>query len=376
MSKKALLIGINYRNTPNELAGCINDMIQWHSLLLDVYGFDENDIVFLRDDKSAFLPTKKRIIDEFDKLMKLNSDYIFVGYSGHGTSIADNNTDEADGNDECIVPCDFYSNGIIRDDELNALLKDNTSTGLMVFDCCRSGTVLDLPYNNLSKTQTAISIPLKNKIISISGCQDTETSAEVTNLDNMLPQGALSISLIRALRTLKYFPKINDLFKSACNIISYGGLTQKPNISSSYVIDDKTDFPFKSNTVDITNENNKLKDQNTQLIQQINDLNNTVKKLNDQINTQNSTAQNDSSNQLKTQITQLTTQSSKLTTQNNQLNSKINDLNTQINQLKVQNGQLVIQNRDLSSKLNQLQAKSSKLISENRMLNSKITSDK
>ena len=79
-SKKAILIGCNYKGTSFELKGCINDTIQWFNILQDVYGFNESDIVFLRDDKSDFKPTYQRIISELTNLVNQNADFIFLVY--------------------------------------------------------------------------------------------------------------------------------------------------------------------------------------------------------------------------------------------------------------------------------------------------------
>ncbi|KAJ3306788.1 Ca(2+)-dependent cysteine protease, partial [Gonapodya sp. JEL0774] len=45
-------------------------------------------------------------------------DSLFFHYSGHGGSTQDQNGDEADGNDETIVPVDYESAGQITDDEI------------------------------------------------------------------------------------------------------------------------------------------------------------------------------------------------------------------------------------------------------------------
>ena len=81
-TKKALLIGCNYINSSVQLQGCINDAIQWWGLLQDVYGFNESDIVFLRDDKSDYKPTRQRIISELTSLINQNPTYFCVIYSG------------------------------------------------------------------------------------------------------------------------------------------------------------------------------------------------------------------------------------------------------------------------------------------------------
>ena len=43
--KKALLIGINYTGTANELNGCINDVMNMKTALIDKYEFKNEFII-------------------------------------------------------------------------------------------------------------------------------------------------------------------------------------------------------------------------------------------------------------------------------------------------------------------------------------------
>ena len=49
MSKLALLIGINYIGTPQQLSGCINDITETKKILKEVYKYEEKNIVSLTD---------------------------------------------------------------------------------------------------------------------------------------------------------------------------------------------------------------------------------------------------------------------------------------------------------------------------------------
>ena len=48
--KYALLIGLNYSSTSNKLYGCINDCLLIQSMLVNNYGYEPSNIVFMRDD--------------------------------------------------------------------------------------------------------------------------------------------------------------------------------------------------------------------------------------------------------------------------------------------------------------------------------------
>jgi hypothetical protein len=170
---RALLIGINYTNTPNQLQGCIYDVIEIKSLLIDAYGFDPNTIVTLRDDDPANMPTKARILQELQALVT-NGSNLFLHYSGHGTQVTNTTGTEADGLDECIVPSDYASAGFIKDDQINAIMKGLKGTGIALFDCCRSGTMMDLPFTGVDPNNLSVN----QGFYCFSGCKDNQDSYE------------------------------------------------------------------------------------------------------------------------------------------------------------------------------------------------------
>ena len=67
MAKKALLIGINRYKIPGaDLRGCVNDVKNVRSVLIQYYGFPSRDIKVVTD----FLATKKTMQSEIGKLLK------------------------------------------------------------------------------------------------------------------------------------------------------------------------------------------------------------------------------------------------------------------------------------------------------------------
>jgi flagellar capping protein FliD len=364
MTKKALLIGANYSGA-NQLYGCINDIIQMKGLLIDVYGFQPSEIVTLRDDDSSNMPTKTRILKE---LGNLSADFVFIQYSGHGTSIADTTKDEKDGKDECIVPSDCKTSGIISDDELKKALVGLKGTGIAVFDCCHSGTILDLPFETINAANTATT---SGGIYCFSGCLDSQLASETFADVPGLPQGAMTDAFISALRTLKYYPTIGALYTELKNVLQSNGFSQIPYITSSVEVTPTTAFPYPDQVklpitvpnVALTAQINTLTAQKTQLTVQINTLTAQKTQLTVQINTLTVqlTAQNvaltSQINTLTAQKTQLTVQintlTAQLTAQKTQLTAQINTLTAQINtltaQLKTQNVGLTRQNVTLTS---------------------------
>ena len=51
---RALLVGCNYPGSTAELKGCINDVHTMKSLLVNIYGFKEQDITVMIDTDSTY----------------------------------------------------------------------------------------------------------------------------------------------------------------------------------------------------------------------------------------------------------------------------------------------------------------------------------
>jgi len=151
--KKALCIGINYRGQEAELKGCINDALNVKRFLCTTYGYKEEDIVMLTDDarNPRQIPTNRNIIEAMQWLVRdaKPNDSLFFHYSGHGGQTKDLDGDEEDGYDEVIYPVDFKSAGHIVDDLMHEIMVKPLPAGCRltaIFDCCHSGSALDLPY--------------------------------------------------------------------------------------------------------------------------------------------------------------------------------------------------------------------------------------
>ena len=119
-NKKALLVGINYLNTPYALSGCIDDTTRMKNLLSS-HGF--NDFKILTD-LTTTKPTKSNILNELKNLIvnAKSGDVLFFYYSGHGSYTYDRNNDETDGRDETLVSSDLQS---VIDDEIKYILQNH-----------------------------------------------------------------------------------------------------------------------------------------------------------------------------------------------------------------------------------------------------------
>jgi len=151
-TKRAVLTGINYCGMQGELGGCHNDVLNIKEYLMDVHGFENENIVLLMDDDDHDPPTFENITNAFKNVVAetQEGDCVFIHYSGHGGKLKDDDWgEEEDGYDETLIPVDYMESGQIRDDYIYEHLVKPFPAGARMtclMDCCHSGTVLDLPY--------------------------------------------------------------------------------------------------------------------------------------------------------------------------------------------------------------------------------------
>jgi len=232
-NNSALLIGINYFKTNYELYGCINDT---NSICSLISGYNFQKITILTDNIEK-KPTRNNILEEFKNLL-INSqsgDVLLLFYSGHGSYILDKNNNEKTGKDQLIVPCDF--NGII-DDDLKSIIQTNLKkdvTLVALFDCCHSGTILDLKYqymDSLEKnnyTENANETETTGNVIMISGCSDEQTSSD--SFFNNKNQGAMTWAFLEAFKSEKNITWRKLLIKMR-DLLQKSNFDQIPQLSS------------------------------------------------------------------------------------------------------------------------------------------------
>lgn len=257
MSKKALLIGCNYKGTPAELRGCINDVKNIREFLLTERGYKDTEIRVMTEEttNTKDIPNKDNIIEALTWLVKDNKSdsRLFLHYSGHGSQQGDSrfNSDEVDKLDESICPLDYATKGQIIDDDLKKLVINPLVSGaelIFLCDACHSESILDLKYNykiNTAGTETTYTIVSNSKyaqtpakVVSISGCMDSGTSADAY-IDKK-SQGALTYSFLKTFSDLKK-AKIPVTYKRLMkNILVYlkqNGYSQVPQISTGTFMD-------------------------------------------------------------------------------------------------------------------------------------------
>ena len=240
-NKCALVIGINYTGIQGaELNGCITDTNRISNFLVDRCNYNNENIEIITDD-TLLKPTKQNIINSIknfvQKIKDNNIKEAWFSYSGHGSYLNNNSVgDEVDYQDEALVPLDFYNSGLIRDDDLYNLLVKMIPKDCYLFcivDACHSGTSLDLPY--VYRTDTGLEKHRDENdlgnIIKISGCRDTQTSADA--YINGKYQGALTFSFLKTMDELDYNFTSKQLVSKVKNYLNLNGYPQIPTLSLS-----------------------------------------------------------------------------------------------------------------------------------------------
>lgn len=171
--RRALLIGVSYFATRDAtlLQGTLVDLQRVYRLLTTFGGYRPEDVLVLTDvdvdaekDKGSSIkflsdkrvrkqwPSKANILEGMEWLVRgaNSTSRLFMMYSGHGRQMKNKGGDEEDGFDECIVPADFNTAGVILDDVIHRLSVSAVPKGgrlVAVFDSCDNGTVMDLPVD-------------------------------------------------------------------------------------------------------------------------------------------------------------------------------------------------------------------------------------
>lgn len=83
-TKRAVMIGINYVGQDGELAGCHNDVLNMKEYLMDVHGFEEENITLLMDDGVNTDPTRSNISQAYMQIVQQSQpgDVVYLHYSG------------------------------------------------------------------------------------------------------------------------------------------------------------------------------------------------------------------------------------------------------------------------------------------------------
>ena len=237
----ALAIGINYTGTDNQLQGCVND-----AKALVLY-YVQHGLVKEEDARVLVEPTGFQIIEAIRALARRSHvdglERVYLSYSGHGSQVPDANGDEIDRTDECVCPSDFQKKGVIIDDQIRALLAEFNPNTIVSFLCdsCHSGSMADLPIVYSGTVGVVKAQPMPAKCMMISGCLDTQTSADAFDAETGTFTGAMTSALLTVLKTFDnadVFKVVSEMRK----VLRERGFPQRPLLSASYTIKRATPF--------------------------------------------------------------------------------------------------------------------------------------
>ena len=260
---RALLVGINYAHSDCALSGCINDVNAVRDMLVSDMHWQPCAITVLceRDaTRHGILNALKNLVTECNALLRGKPNArldVWLHYSGHGSQVVTRSPGERDGSDETIVPYDYLRNGQITDSDLAHIFSElNPAARLTtVFDCCHSGTILDLPYTFGPRSgldgpfmPSAPDRPiqtsqwsLNSNVVCLSGCRDTQTSADYDGA------GAMTTALLDVLRRSNFRITLKDLLRELRdtlkgNRLVRGGFSQIAQLSASRLMASDTLF--------------------------------------------------------------------------------------------------------------------------------------
>ena len=275
MKNQALLVGINNYKSINDLQGCINDVTNVRSVLKTFFGFTNNDIRVLTDDRA----TRENILTRFEKMVSESKagDFLVFHYSGHGSQIRDRHNDELeDQMDELICPYDMnWDDGFITDDMLGSiLLKLKKGVNMeIILDCCHAGTgTRDFDYGRWKGTE--YHGPVKNRLllppadiecryqgdeevlkpkksfrtdqriilnhVLWAGCRDNQTSADALIGGNY--NGAFSYYFCKHIRETNGKISREDLCNRVMNSLSFNKYDQVPQLECDNKLKPKNIF--------------------------------------------------------------------------------------------------------------------------------------
>ena len=107
-------------------------------------------MVILTDDRQGpFYASGHNILAAMDWLVSEPNTQCFLHYSGHGGQVRDPDGDRESGYDDTIVPVDYQTHGQLDSDTLHRHLVSKlhpSSSLFVVFDCCHSGSAIELPF--------------------------------------------------------------------------------------------------------------------------------------------------------------------------------------------------------------------------------------
>ncbi|KAJ3192426.1 Ca(2+)-dependent cysteine protease [Irineochytrium annulatum] len=278
--KKALLIGISYRDKDNRTAkvnkagvsvleNSIGDVLAVKKMLTDNFGYadapDQMRVLVDDSEDPARRPTRQNILKELEWLRQgaKAGDQLYLHFCGHG-SVPHSAKGSLDELDDGLLPCD-YEKGAgkprvaeITDRDMNTYLVHGLPKGVKVtcvLDCLQQNTLLDLPfvYNQEGYYKGTPEIREEHEaqgnrsseadVILLSACKDeSQTGVDVSSK----PEGAITHGLIEAVNEAGRKDKpIKDMVKLVRQVLlKKSKYTHRPQLSAGHNVNMSGEFFF------------------------------------------------------------------------------------------------------------------------------------
>lgn len=200
------------------------------------YSSDPKSQVIMRDDRNTdprgpFYPTGKNMLAAMQWLVSEPNTCNFLHYSGHGSQVKDPDGDRDSGLDDTIVPVDYESNGQIDSDKLHRILVSAlppSSTLFVIFDCCHSGSAIELPYVYRSDADGNVSM-----------MDNVKTGLGLLHEAGGLIQGGFTMS--KLVQAKELFAGANTFFKQ----LQHAGQPQEEGVGEEHFVEDwKSEHKF------------------------------------------------------------------------------------------------------------------------------------
>ena len=263
MTDKALLVGINAYPSPNELRGCVNDIEDMATFIVDTYGFQRADIRLLKDKRATTRAIRNALTRLVDGAKP--GDRLLFHYSGHGAQMASHDQkQEIDGLDEVICPVDFdwTDAHVLRDKDFHRIFS-TVPKGVefvWVSDSCHSGDLFrdlvdpNAPYRKARSIAPPPAIaeeirsaremgfgrsPLLDpsaapNVALIAGCKSTQTSADADF--GPRANGAATYFLLQQLKRHPRQP-LKTVIPKVVQALAAGDFAQEPQLEGDPGLD-------------------------------------------------------------------------------------------------------------------------------------------
>ena len=249
-----------------------SDVALMRRALVERFGFADGDVLVITDAGA----TRQAVLDAFRAHLIARTqpgDTILVYFAGHGRQVLDDDGDEPDGLDECLVPFDYVSQPAadgarmgIRDDQVAALLRELRGKMLgpdgallgsiaVVLDCGFAGGVTEDPSPDPrvrgrgwvecldghppvaggdAQPESASGLlgeweALRSGYVVLSACRSDQTAVEVTD-DAGCTCGALTHFLSQALMQARPGDTWRDVFDAIRGGMMAGHVRQTPQL--------------------------------------------------------------------------------------------------------------------------------------------------